>query len=133
MHLLLDLGQLCAGKISSHPSPAYTITAPSSGKQEARVSCVAVHQGKKLQVVLRMEPLVLRSYEAVHGQVRSGDPLEINVCEPVKIEIYKRDYAPDGTYFLITTNTLSRAPMPGAAKEQKADIAGMQHAQSAMN
>ena len=110
MHLLLDLGQLCAGKLTGQPSPAYIVTPPATGRQEARISCVAVHQGKKLQVVLRMEPLVLRSYEAVHGQVRSGDALDINVCEPVKIETYKRDYAPDGTYFLITTNTLSRAP-----------------------
>lgn len=115
MHLLLDLGQLCAGKLTGQPSPAYVITLPGTSKQEARISCVAVHQGKKLQVVLRMEPLVLRSYEAVHGQVRSGDPLDINVCESVKIEIYKRDYAPDGTYFLITTNTLSRAPSAAEA------------------
>lgn len=110
MHLLIDLGQLCAGKLTGQLSPAYIVTPPTTGKQEARVRCVAVHQGKKLQVLLRMDPLVLRSYEAMHGQVRSGDPLDINVCEPVKIEVYKRDYAPDGTYFLITTDTLSRAP-----------------------
>lgn len=119
MHLLLDLGQLCAAKVRDQESPAFVVRNPETGKPEARVSCVAVHgNGKKRGVVICMDPLVLRSYEAVHGRVKSGDPLHI-LPTGFELEIERRSFASDQAYFLIKTETLSRAPAPSPAQPKQ--------------
>jgi len=137
MHLLLDLGQLCAAKMRGQESPAFIVQNVSTGKPEARVSCVAVQSnGKKRGVVICMEPLVLRSYEAVHGCLKSGDPLHI-LPTAFDLEIERRSFASDKAYFLITTDTLSRAPAPSTSpaqeKQPNEPAAGKESAMTAMN
>lgn len=118
MHLLLDLGQLCAAKMRGQESPAYTVRNIKTGKDEARVSCVAVApNGRKRGVVICMDPLVLRSYQAVHGSVKTGDPLHILPTD-FDIEIERRTWGNDKAYFVITTETLSRAPLAHQASKQ---------------
>jgi non-ribosomal peptide synthetase component F len=119
MHLLLDLGQLCAAKMRGQESPAFLVQNVKTKKTEARVSCVAVApNGEKRGVVICMDPLVLRSYQAVHGSLKTGDPLHILPTD-FEIEIERRSFAADKAYFLITTETLSRAPAPAHSKEPK--------------
>lgn len=125
MHLLLDLGQLCAAKLRGQESPAFVVHNVKTNKPEARVSCVSVApNGTKRGVVICMDPLMLRSYEAVHGRVKAGDPLHILPTD-FDIEIERRSFGSDKAYFLITTETLSRAPLayhaakPGANQESE--------------
>lgn len=119
MPLMLDLGQLCAGKLRDEPSPAFVVYNRETKKQEARISCVAVDtSGQKTKVLVCMDPLVLRSYQAAHGSVKPGDPLQINVIKK-KFEAARREYGGDYAYAVLTTDTLSRAPSAQAAAQAK--------------
>lgn len=121
MHLLLDLGQLCAAKMRGQESPAFIVRNLKTDKDEARVSCVAVApNGVKRGVVICMDPLVLRSYAAVHGSVKSGDPIHILPTD-FDIEIERRTWGNDKAYFVIHTQTLSRAPLAHQATKQAAN------------
>lgn len=128
MHLILDLGQLCAAKMLGQDSPAFIVRNIKTNKDEARISCVAVAaNGIKRGVVICMEPLVLCSYQAVHGSVKSGDPLHILPTD-FDIEIERRSFGSDKAYFVITTDTLSRAPLAHQAAKQAANTESEQAA-----
>lgn len=138
MQTTLNLGHLCVAKPGAGrvlcSYPVYDPAHP--GKPiEMRVICKAVEQreGKAIKraVVLRMEPMLLKNYELVNGQIKPGDALYINATD-WKCEIEHSPWM-QRVYFLITTDTLSRAPTPAEAKEQKTTTVRAQSAQGATN